>query len=73
MENMEALNVTTRDQIITVKEACELLRLGKSKVYELLEEGTLEGVHLGRTWRTTVKACDDFLEEQSRLSRLTPR
>ena len=65
--------MNTDDKIITVVEACELLRLGKTKVYELLDEGTLEGVHLGRTWRTSVKACNDFLEEQSRLTRLTPR
>ena len=61
--------MNTEEQVITVKEACELLRLGKSKVYMLLEEGTLKGVRFGRCWRTTRAACDDLLEEQYRIQK----
>ena len=61
----------TEDQLITVAEACEFLRLGKTKVYELINEGSLECVHFGRAVRTSRKACDDFLERQSRLQRFS--
>ncbi|MDD5925527.1 helix-turn-helix domain-containing protein [Ellagibacter isourolithinifaciens] len=65
--------MNTREDVLTVREASKLLKLSESKVYGLLREGSLKGVHIGRSWRTSVKACDEFLEEQSNFLRLSIR
>lgn len=56
---------------ITVKEACEILGMGKTKVYEMLSEGSLRGFRIGNAWRTTDRVCYEFIEEQMRIQRLT--
>lgn len=33
--------------VLTVKELCELLPLGRSKVYELLKNGTIKSIRVG--------------------------
>ena len=39
--------------VFTVREVMKLLKLSRSKVYILIEEGTLEGFKLGADWRIT--------------------
>jgi excisionase family DNA binding protein len=36
---------------LTVKETANILRIQRAKVYLLIEEGTLEAVKIGATWR----------------------
>ena len=37
--------------LLTVREAAELLRIHRPKVYDLLRSGQLEGFKLGADWR----------------------
>jgi excisionase family DNA binding protein len=41
----------TRDEVMTVREVAELLRMPTSTVYELARKGVLPASRLGRTWR----------------------
>lgn len=59
------------DELITVPEACKILKLGKTKVYELINEGSLECVRFGRAVRTSRKACNDLIRDQIKLQRLS--
>lgn len=60
-----------RYKTINVREACEILGMGKTKVYEMLADGSLQGFRIGSAWRTTDRACYDFVEEQMRIQKLS--
>ncbi len=38
-------------EILTVEEAAELLRIPRSSVYKLAQEGKIPGLKVGRHWR----------------------
>jgi excisionase family DNA binding protein len=48
--------------LLTAEEAGELLSIGRTKVYELMAEGRLESVTIGRTRRVPVQALEPFVE-----------
>ena len=47
--------------LVTVAEAAELLGIGRSKLYELIGEGLIRTVHIGRARRVPVAALNDFV------------
>lgn len=47
--------------LLTVDEAAERLRIGRSLVYALMKEGELESVRIGRLRRIPVDALPRFL------------
>lgn len=51
-----------RPLLLTVREAAALLRLGRSTVYELIADGELETVHVGRCARVPLAAVESFVE-----------
>lgn len=50
------------DDVMTVKEVCEVLKLGKNKVYELLQNGEISSRRVGRNYLIPKKSVIDFLE-----------
>lgn len=48
------------DGLMTVKEAAEFLRLGKSTIYELMDQGKLGYARLGRARRIPRRAVIDM-------------
>lgn len=55
--------------LLTVPEAAERLRLGRSKIYELMQSREIAAVRVGRSVRIPVSALNEFvakLEEESR-------
>jgi excisionase family DNA binding protein len=49
-------------------EAAEMLRLSRSRVYELVESGALPSVKVGRFIRVPVEGLRRWVEEHSRTS-----
>ena len=49
--------------LLRIEEAAERLSIGRSKVYELIREGKLEVVHIGRSVRVPVRSLDEFIEQ----------
>jgi excisionase family DNA binding protein len=45
----------------TVAEACEVMRLGRNTVLELLYSGQLRAIRVGRRWVIPRAAIEDFL------------
>ena len=50
--------------LLTVCEAAEQLGIGRSLLYELLAEGQVESIHVGRLRRIPIDALADFIDRQ---------
>ena len=49
-------------RLLTIREAGELLGVGRTTVYELIANDELEVVHIGRSARIPTAAVDDFVD-----------
>lgn len=58
------MNEITPDEVMTVKEVAEYLRLAESTVYRLVKNGSLPGRKLGGNWRFSRKSLDEWLKEK---------
>ena len=47
--------------LLTVEDAAQALALGRTKIYELLDAGTLRSVKIGRARRIPVDALHEFV------------
>jgi excisionase family DNA binding protein len=50
--------------LLTVSEAAQRLGIGRSLLYELLAEGQVESIHVGRLRRIPVDALADFIDRE---------
>ncbi len=57
------MNEMTPDEVMTVKEVADYLRLAESTVYRLVKKGSLPGRKLGGNWRFSRKGLDKWLAE----------
>jgi len=46
---------------LTAKETAEFLRMNRSYVYHLLQQGILPGIKVGYFWRIPAPALDQFI------------
>jgi len=58
----------TFDDVMTVEEACEALRIGKNALYALLEIKQLRGYRNGRVWRIPKEAVIEYIRTQSHMA-----
>jgi len=49
------------DDIITVEELCEILKIGKNGAYELLGSGRIKAIRIGRIWKIPKRAVEEFM------------
>lgn len=52
------------DMVMTVEEVSIYLKLGKSTVYKLVQEGKLPGRKVGGTWRFSRVGIEEWLRER---------
>jgi excisionase family DNA binding protein len=50
--------------LLTVSEAAQQLTIGRSLLYELLADGQVESIHVGRLRRIPIDALADFIDRQ---------
>ena len=58
------------DSILTVlgvSEVAEYLGVGKNRVYELLNDGSLKGFRMGAAWKISRMALENYILNASRL------
>jgi excisionase family DNA binding protein len=48
-----------------VTEVCGLLRVSKMSVYRLVESGDLDAIRIGRTYRVSRQAVENYLAQAS--------
>lgn len=56
------------NDVLTVEETCEALKLGYNSVYQLLNSGALKGYRYGRVWRIPKLAIREFVIENAKLN-----
>ena len=49
------------NDILSVEELCELLLVGRNRVYQLLQSGELKGFRLGKTWKIPKIAVEEYI------------
>ena len=52
--------------LLTVSEAAQRLGIGRSLLYELLADGQVESIHVGRLRRIPIEALADFMTGSAR-------
>lgn len=56
------------NDILTVEDLCDILKIGRNHTYKLLKTGELKGFQLGRTWKIPKIALEEYLRRQSGMS-----
>lgn len=72
-DRKEAITTTTPDTqrlVYTIDEAAAALRISRTKLYELLADGQIESIHIGRSHKIPADALRTYL---ARLRIPTPR
>lgn len=52
-----------QDSIFTIDELAAYLKISKSTLYKLAQEGKLPGQKIGRHWRFRKETIDEWLDE----------
>ena len=52
------------DDVITVKELCEMLKIGKNTAYDLIHSGQVESVYVKRQIRIAKASVIQFLKHE---------
>lgn len=55
------------DDILSVEEAKELLKIGHNQIYKLLNSGKLKGYKCGRVWKIPKESIIRFIKERAGL------
>ncbi len=50
--------------LLKVPDAAEILSVGRSTIYNLIAEGELETVHIGRSVRVVTASIEEFIDRQ---------
>lgn len=53
------------DQVMTLEELATYLKLPKSTIYKLVQEGRIPGQKLGKQWRFGKQAIDQWLNTEN--------
>ena len=67
-EQGRVVSAPTAPLLLTVPEAARVLAIGRTTLYELISNGAIETVHIGRAIRIPVEATRAFVEGR-RLNR----
>jgi excisionase family DNA binding protein len=60
------------DDILTIPEVAELLRIAEKTVYALAQRGEIPGFKVGGQWRFSRAAIDSWIEARSRAPQHPP-
>ena len=55
------------EDIITIEECCEILRIGKNNCYNLLNSGQIRAFKIGRVWKIPRAAITEYISRKSTL------
>ena len=55
------------EDVLTVEEACEALRIGRNTLYRLLHGNKLKGYRCGRIWKIPRGALREYVLENAKI------
>ncbi len=64
-EAKQARNDKARFDFMTVSEVADILRVGRAKMYRMLQNGEIPGKKIGCEWRISRLELESFLAQQS--------
>ncbi len=53
------------DDVLTVEELCEALKIGKNAAYRLLNEEKVKGFRIGRIWKISKQSLEKYINGQN--------
>jgi excisionase family DNA binding protein len=56
------------EEILTLQELAELLKLSERTIYNYAQRGVIPGIKIGAAWRFRKGDVDQWLEEQRRIT-----
>ena len=57
-----------RPLCVTIDETADMLSVGRNAVYQLIADGEIEAIKLGKSTRVTTASLDRLLERRSNLN-----
>lgn len=57
------------DEVMSIGELAEYLKISRSTLYKLVQEGRLPGQKLGKRWRFHKDAIDEWLKQRPENTR----
>ena len=51
------------NEILTVEEVCDILRIGKNAAYKLINSGKLKCYRINRTWKIPRQSVEEYIDE----------
>lgn len=55
-------------EIITIDEMCELLMIGRTTAYKLLNSNEIKAFRIGKIWKISKASVEQYIKERSNLS-----
>lgn len=55
------------NELVSVEELCNILSIGRNTAYTLLNENKLKAFRIGRVWKISKLAVDEYIRTQSGL------
>ena len=56
------------DEIIKIEEMMKMLDIGKNTAYRLLDSGEVRAFKIGKVWKITRAAVQEYIEKQIKAS-----
>ncbi|HQM01997.1 MAG TPA: helix-turn-helix domain-containing protein [Ruminococcus flavefaciens] len=55
----------TQDELITIDELMEILKIGKNTAYRMLEDKEIEAFRIGNKWKIPRSSVYKYIQEQT--------
>lgn len=55
------------NELLSIEELCNILSIGRNAAYTLLKEQKIKAFRIGRVWKISRMAVEDFILTQSKL------
>lgn len=62
-DSPEERTAARRPLLLTVQQAAEMIGVGRSTLYRIMDRGEIQSVHLGASRRIPLSAAYDFVEQ----------
>lgn len=59
------MNYENTNDLITLEELCEMLMIGKSTAYKLLQSKSINAFRIGRVWRIPKSSVYNFISQST--------
>lgn len=54
-------------ELITIDELCDLLMIGRTTAYKLLQSGELKAFKIGKVWKISKASVECYIKDRSNL------